>query len=170
MTSCVKACGRRPDWSPEADCSFLGSAKRARKGQSLDVLGDRPLQITRFQALTDGRERHLKQRVRLVTRSLRFRPKSWQSHPAFAGGSEVCGCKLLKRLAPQVGLEPIRLRFATDDSRWVAKLRRDLAEARRAFASTRRRAEAANPPVNWRVETAIRSDQTLSLLRPIDLK
>jgi len=45
-----------------------------------------------------------------------------------------------EKVAPQAGLEPIRLRFATDGLRWVVKLRRDLAEATSpcSFGSSRR--------------------------------
>ena len=68
------------------------------------------------------------------------------------------------RLAPQVGLEPIRLRFATDGVDSVAKLRRDRAEARRGRETGPQAGEGGHPQVNRRVETAICSDQTSSVL------
>jgi len=55
------------------------------------------------------------------------------------------------KVAPQVGLEPIRLRFATTGTFIGAKLRRDLAVARLITL----RAKAGNPPVNSRIQPVL---------------
>jgi hypothetical protein len=67
-----------------------------------------------------------------------------------------------KGVAPQVGLEPIRLRASR-----YGETSPKLAEDEELI---HRRAKAGNPPVNRRLETTIGSDQTLSVLGPIDLK